>query len=165
MALTEELKEIYSSNPVGTRYYESVAISHSRFSKTYYMVQDSVSHEWKLEDDSTVTFEPFGFSLVLPEVGGAQQSIQFVFDNVGREAMPELEAAAELISEPIQLHYRVYIDGSDISQYDISLVMTNIVADNYSISAIATRPDLYARTIPKGNAVFFDSKFRGLYLK
>jgi len=163
MALSEALKEIYSSNPVGQRFYETVEISHSLFTKTYYMVQDRESHDWKLEDDSTVTFEPFGFSLVLPEVGGAEQSISFVFDNVGREAMGELEAAAELISEPIKLHYRVYIDGSDISQYDISLVMTNIVADNYNITAVATRPDLYARTIPKGNAVFYDSRFKGLY--
>jgi len=164
MALTEELKKIYSSNPIGVRYYETVEISHSLFSKTYYMVQDTESHLWKLEDDSSVTFEPFGFSLVLPEVGGAEQSIQFVFDNVGREAMPELEAAAQLISEPIKLHYRVYADGSDISQYDIDLVMTNIVASNYTISAIATRPDLYAKSIPKGNAVFYDNRFRGLFL-
>ena len=164
MALSQELKEVYSSNPIGKRYYNTAEISHSRFSKTFYMVEDGVSHEWKLEDGSIVTFEPMGFSLVLPEVGGADQTIKFVFDNVGREAMPELEAAAELISEPIRLVFRVYVDELEHSQFDMNLVMTNIVADNLSISATASRPDLYGRNIPVGNEVFYDSRFKGLQL-
>ena len=163
--LSEELKEIYSSNPVGIRYYETAEISHSRFSKVFYLVQDSDTHEWKLEDDSTVTFEPFGFALVLPEAGDVQQDLAFQFDNVSQVAMPELEAAAELISEPIKLIYRVYIDGTDLPQTTaIELVLTNIVADNLVVSAVATRPDLYKRMIPTGNKAYYDQRFYGLFL-
>lgn len=165
MALSEELKKIYSSNPVGERYYDTVEISHSRFSNTYYMVRDTDVHEWKLESGSTVTFEPFGFDIQLPKTGDVAQDISFVFDNVGQVGMHELEAAAELISEPIKLVYRVYIDGFDTQQMTaISLVLTNIVADNHSISSVATRPDLYKRNIPTGNKARFDSRFHGLYL-
>jgi len=165
MALSDELKKIYSSNPAGERYYDTVEISHSLFSKTYYMVQDADSHNWKLEDNSTVTFEAFPFSIRLPQVGDVQQDIAFIFDNVGREAMPELEAAAELITEPIKLVYRAYIDGSVLPQTSaISLFLTNIVADNYTISAVATRTDLYKRSVPTGNKAYFDQRFYGLFL-
>lgn len=165
MALTDELKKIYSANPVGERYYDTVEISHSLFSKTYYMVQDVDNHNWQLEDTSVVTFEAFAFSIRLPQAGDVQQDIAFVFDNVGREAMPELEAAAALINEPIKLVYRAYIDGSDLPQTSaISLVLTNIVADSYSITAMATRSDLFKRKIPTGNKAYFDSRFYGLWL-
>ncbi len=165
MALSEELKKIYSSNPTGQRYYDTIEISHSRFSKIFYMVQDSVSHNWKLEDSSTVTFEAFGFAIKLPDVGSVDQTISFTFDNVDRTAMTELESAAELITEPIALVYRAYIDGSDLPQTSaIRLVLTNIVADNYTITASATRPSLYKKTIPSGIQSRFDSRFQGLYL-
>ena len=165
MALSEELKKIYSSNPVGERYYDTIELSHSRFSKTFYMVQDTDSHSWKLDNGTTVTFEPFPFSIQLPKAGDVQQDISFMFDNVGQVGMPELEAAAELISEPIRLVYRVYIDGYDTPQRAaINLVLTNIVADNISISSVATRPDLYKRNIPTGNKAYFDARFHGLYL-
>lgn len=165
MALSNELKEIYSSNPKEVRSYETVQLSHSLFSKTFYFVIDDTSHEWELEDTSVVTFEAFPLSIRLPEVGSTQQDISFVFSNVGREAMPELELAAENIEEPIKLTYRVYIDGYATPQTTaINLVLTSIVADNYSITAIATRPNLYAKKLPSGNKAFFDRKFHGLYL-
>ncbi len=165
MALSDELKRIYSSNPTAERYYDTIEISHSQFSKTYYMVQDTESHDWKLENSSVVTFEAFGFSIRLPEVGSSSQNITFVFDNVGRVGMPELERAATKINEPIKLVYRAYIDGHDTPQTSpISLSLTNIVADNFTISAVATRSDLYKRKIPTGNKAYFDNRFYGLFI-
>ena len=165
MALSEALKKIYSSNPIGERYYDTIEITHSRFSRTYYMVQDTESHNWKLENGNTATFEPFPFSIRLPQVGDVQQDIAFIFDNVGQVGMPELEAAAEVIDEPIKLTYRAYIDGDDTPQTaPINLVLTNIVADNFTISAVATRIDLYKRVLPTGNFARFDHRFFGLYL-
>jgi len=165
MALSEELKKIYSSNPVDETYYDTIEVSHSMFSKTFYMVRDTDHHKWKLEDGSEVTFESYAFDIKLPEVGSHQQDLAFVFDNVSRIAMKELEAAAELMSEPITLIYRAYISTTDLPQTSpIKLMLTNIVANNHTISATATRPDLYKRTIPTGNFAYFDQRFKGLFL-
>ena len=165
MALSEELKKIYSSNPNDKRAYDTVEISHSRFSKVFYMVQDDESHSWKLENGSTVRFEAFGFNIKLPEVGAENQDISFAFDNVSRVAMPELERAAGKIEEPIKLVYRAYVDGASTPQTSpITLMLTNIVADNQTISAVATKSDLYKRMIPSGHKAYFDSDFQGLWL-
>ncbi len=165
MALSEELKKVYSSNPVDVRAYDTVQLSHSLFSKTYYLVKDTHSHDWQLEDLSTVTFEAFGFNVQLPDVGSPQQDLKFIFDAVSGVSVQELERAAENIEEPIKLIYRAYIDGYDTPQTTaIHLVLTNVVADTHTISAMATRPDLYNRTIPNGAKVFYDARFKGLHL-
>jgi len=165
MALSEELKRIYSSNPVAVRAYDTVELSHSLFTQTYYLVKDAQNHDWQLEDLSTVTFEAYGFNVVLPEAGSTQQDLKFQFDAVSGISVQELERAAENIEEPIRLIYRAYVDGYDTPQTTaIHLVLTNIVADAYTISAMATRPDLYSRTIPNGAKVFYDKRFLGLYL-
>ena len=165
MPLSDELKKIYSANPVSERFYDTIEISHSLFSKIYYLVKDKENHNWQLEDTNVVTFEGFGLDIIKPKVGDVQQNISFVFDNVGREAMPELEAAAELITEPIKLVYRTYIDGSDLPQSSaMTLFLTNIVADNHTVTAVATRSDLYKRKVPTGNKAYFDQRFYGLFL-
>ena len=165
MAISNELKEVYSSNPKEIRHYETVEMSHSLFSKTFYFVLDDSNHDWELEDASVVTFLAFPFQIKLPELGSPQQDISFVFSNVGREAMPELESAAENIEEAIKLTYRVYMDGFATPQTTaINLILTNIVVDNYSVTAVATRPNLYAKKIPTGNQSLFDRRFWGLYV-
>jgi len=162
---TTELREIYSSNPVAQRYYETVQLTHSSFTKPYYLVQDDEDHDWRLEDGTTVTFISFPIAIILPEVGSTRQDVTFVFDNIGQLAIRELELAAENIQEPIKLVYRVYVDNYDDCQITpLHLVLTNIVADNYKISAVATRSDLYKRLIPTGNKALYDYRFWGLYL-
>ena len=163
--LSDELKEIYSSNPSGKRAYDTIELSHSQFTQTHYLVKDNINHTWQLEDTSSVEFVAFGFDIKLPEKGAIQQDMTFVFDNVGREIMSELELAASVITEPIVLKYRSYADGFVTPQITaIELSLTNIVADNKSITAVATRPDLYKRMIPSGNKAFFDNRFHGLYV-
>jgi hypothetical protein len=165
MALSEELKKVYSSNPVDTRYYDTIEVSHSMFSQTYYFIRDSENKHFTLEDGTKVEFLPYGFDIRLPEVGSPQQDIVFAFDSVGGEVIKELERAAQKINEPIILTYRVFIDGFATPQNTpIRLVLTNIVADNRVVSATATRPDLYKRIIPSGNHSHFDKRFHGLWV-
>lgn len=59
MALSEELKKIYSSNPRNIRVYDTVELSHSLFTQNFYLVKDNKSHIWNLEDGSTKTFGAF----------------------------------------------------------------------------------------------------------
>ena len=165
MALTDTLKEVYSSNPSNKRAYDTVEISHSLFSKTYYLVRDDVAHTWLIDATTYKEFISYPFEIRLPELGSPQQDISFVFDNTSLEIMREVEAAAENIDEAIKLVYRAYVDGLDAAQSTaIELSLTNIVADSKAISGTATRPDLFKRYFPAGNKSYYDSRFKGLYL-
>ena len=165
MALSESLKEVYSANPKDVRSYETIELSHSLFSQTFYFVLDDVDHDWKLEDGSTVTFKTFPIDIRLPEVGSPQQDLSFVMDNTDQQIITELESAAENIDESIKSVYRVYVDGYDEQQRaPINLSLSNIVAKDNTVSASASRPNLYARKLPTGNKAFFDQRFHGLFL-
>ena len=165
MALTDDLKEVYSSNPIAVRAYDTLELTHSLFSEPFRVVKDDIPHDFNLITGapSPVTFIAYPFDIVLPEVGSNQQDIKIVLDNVSRVPIQELERAAALIDEPIVATYRPYIDGNINPQGDpIRLVLTNITADNYTVSATATRPDLFKRKFPTGPEAFFDDRFRGL---
>lgn len=165
MALSQALKELYSSNTVGGRYYETVQLSHTNFSKTFYLVQDTVSRDFCLDSGcaTTKTFEPFPFTVVMPEQGSQQQDLNVVFANMSDELIEEIDKASENTNEPIECIFRIYIDGYDIPQTDeIRLVITQVSVNDKTISGTATRPDLYAKSFPSGNNAFFDSRFIGL---
>jgi len=149
MSLSQELHEIYSSNVLDVMAYDTIELSHSLFTKSYYFIQDNVSHNLQLEDSSIVEFEPFGFSINLPTKGSNQQDMGLVFENVGQVLMKELELAAGNIKENIICTYRVYIDGSDLQQNDSHILgLTNITATPFNITANASRISLYDRFVP-----------------
>ncbi len=163
MALDIQLKEIYSSNAVDVQAYDTVELSHPNFTQTYYLVDANEAKSWKLEDDSEVVFEPFVFTLSLPQKGSNQQELGLVFDNVAQIGIMELERASDNIEIPITMKYRVYIDEtyprtpkSDV----IVLSLKNVSATAKTITATASRANLYARKVPKRT---FDSWiFKGL---
>ncbi len=160
--IDDELKQIYSSNPRDIEPVETVELSHSRFSETFYLCQDNEENDFKLDDGTVQTFSPFGFSIVMPSTGN-QQDLAFVFDNVARLATRELKAAIATPDEPIMLTYRAYIKG-DQEQHStpLTLSMTNISVNGKSISARATRADLIRRKFPFGRDIYFDSRFKGI---
>ena len=161
MALSEALKEIYSSNVTGVRAYDTVELSHSLFTQTFYMVADSVSHDWKLENDVLTTFEPFGFNITQPVKGSEQQEMRFVFDNILQIGIDELELASGNMNENIVLTYRPYIDGSDVQQSPaIILNLSNVTASLGTITANASRVSLYGRKVP--NRSYDSWIFKGL---
>lgn len=167
MALTDELKEVYSSNPLAVRAYDTLELTHSLFSEPFRVVKDDINHDFNLNtgDTSTIFFISYPFDIVLPEVGSNQQDIRIVLDNVSRIPMQELERASSNIDEPIIATYRPYIDGSlDPQSLPIRLVLTNITADSKTVSAIATRPDLFKRKFPSGTEAFFDDRFKGIFI-
>ena len=149
MSLSQELQEVYSSNVLDIRVYDTIELSHSLFSKTFYLIQDNVAHNLKLEDNSVVEFVPFGFSVVLPTKGSNQQDVGLVFENVAQIGIKELELAAENIKENIVCKYRPYIDGDDTPQAAaLELQLTNVSADPFKITSNASRVSLYDRHVP-----------------
>ncbi len=149
MALSQALQEVYSSNTLDIRAYDTIELSHSMFSQTFYLIQDDVPHNLELEDATVVEFVPFGFSMNLPVKGSNQQDVGLVFENVAQIGIKELELAAENIKENIVCKYRAYIDGDDTPQSSLELALTNVSADPFKITSNASRISLYDRHIPK----------------
>jgi len=163
--ISDELKQIYTNHSDTRMFYDAIELTHVNFSPTSkYLIR--ANEDMTLNVDSTPTlFQAFPFNIVMPEQGSDQQDIAIVLDNVSQEIIAEIESASSNPETPIKLTYRIYIDDDlDTQITPIILYLTNIVVDNYVISATATRSDLYNRRFPFGNTAIFDRRFIGLYL-
>ena len=159
--MTDALKTIYSSNVVSQKAYDTVELFHPRFSETFYFIADVAPRDLKLEDGSTQTFQPFGFSIQKPATGAKQSDMAFSFSNVLKLGSVELEKASEDLATAILLTYRVYIDGEDTSQTDpIILELTEVNATPTMVTGTASRTNLYGRKFP--SRVFEPWIFKGL---
>lgn len=161
---TDALKKIYAANTTGDRAIDTLELSHSLFTRTYYLVRDNESLFFNIDGVSTY-FQSWAFDFRLPEIGSEQQDMSIIFDNTDLALLDEIELAAGDFSEPIKATYRVYIESSaDEQSTPMILSLTNIVADIESVSAVASRPDLFKRYFPSGNKAHFDNRFKGLFL-
>ena len=163
MALSQDMKDLYGSVPTDQIALDTIQLSHSLFTQTYYFVNRNTTFTAYLEDLTTqVSYEPMAFVATLPEKGSNQQDLQFTFDNVNQLGVIELENAAEAIDEPIVLTYRPYIDTDTTTPQatPIELNLTNIVVMTTTITASASRSSMIERRFPTRN--FDTSVFQGL---
>ena len=192
MALTQALKEIYSNYNETRQFYDTVQMYHPNFnvtqdlpypsetsypgeteypseinkpSQSFFLVRDTADHSFKLEDGSTQTFYAYPFNIIQPEIGSDQQDIGIVLDNVSLELISAIELASENQSVPIQMTFRVYIDGDDTPQITpIVLGLTELSVDMRTVTCKASRVDLNKRKFPFGKTAYFDQRFQGLYI-
>jgi len=192
MALTQALKEVYSNYEDNRRFYDTVQMYHPNFnvqqdlpypsetsfpgeseypsdinppSQSFFLIRDIEDATLKLEDGSTQTFFAYPFNIIQPEVGSDQQDIGIVLDNVSLELINAIDLASENQSVPIEMTFRVYIDGSDVPQMTpIVLALTELSVDMRSVTCKASRVDLYKRKFPFGKNAYYDHRFGGLYI-
>lgn len=188
MALSNELKKIYSNYDDTRRFYDTVQLYHPNFNtstaypsddkypsntlypsdidynaQSFFLVRDSVDHDFELEDASVQTFTAYPFNVIQPQVGEDQQDIGIVLDNVSLELLENIQIAAQNQNVPIQMTFRVYMDGDAGTQITpITLALTEIVIDMFTVSCKASRVDLFKRKFPFGENTYFDSNFKGL---
>lgn len=165
MTISAELKNVYASAVADRRYIETLELSHSKFTKTYYLTNDWQVWSFKDEGGTTRSFESIPFEIVLPSTAesGLLQDMKIAIANTGREMVTEIENAVSKPDEPITCIYRVYLDiaGSD-PQIDppLDLKITRITLDDNVISAAATRYDVLNRAFP--NEYYTRATFPGL---
>ncbi len=190
MAISADLKEIYSNYDDTRRFYDTVQLYHPNFkvasataypsddsypseteypseidytAQSFFLVRDDIDHDFQIADLSTQTFSAYPFNIIQPQVGEDQQDIGIVLDNVSLELLENIETAALNQSVPIQMTFSVYMDGDATSQITpIQLALTDIVVDMFTVSCKASRTDLFNRRFPFGENTYFDSKFKGL---
>lgn len=159
--MTEELKKLYS-NSSSEIYFDTIYLSHSLFTNTWYFINNPTGRTLQLEDGTIKTFIPLKFDLVLPTIGSNQQDMGVVLDNSNLMLVKELRKASKNIKEPIILTHNVYIDGNQLPQSNnITLSLTNVTYNNNQVSATATSVDTIGKTILKP---LFDYRYKGLYL-
>ena len=153
--MTEELKKIYASNLLTDRVFDTVILSHSQFSRTYYLVADNEKRNLKDKNGVFQSFEPFAFKAIQPDKGGNQQDLQLVFDNVLGLGTEELDRAVMTPDESVVCTYCTYIESSDDPQiHPIVLELASISMSAHTIVSTAQRPDMFRNKVPKMN---FDS--------
>ena len=190
MAITNELKKIYSNYDDTRMFYDTVQLYHPNFNaesvttypsdtkypsaalyptdidhaaQSFFLVRDEINHSFELEDASVQLFQSYPFNVIQPQVGEDQQDIGIVLDNISREILVNIEAAAENQSVPIMMTFRVYMDGDTTSQITpITLALTEVVVDMFTVSCKASRVDLFKRNIPSGENTYFNDNFVGL---
>lgn len=154
MTISPELRRIYASAPSDRRYVETLELSHPNFPTTYYLANDVHAWDFKLSAtaSSSTTFQPVRFNATLPTVDArGQQDLQLTIDNVGREAMGAIEAAAANPTVHIVATYRVYLDLVDsVPQVEppLKLALQSIAVALDSITGTATRADTLNRPFP-----------------
>jgi len=159
--ISDELKTIYS-NEMNLRSYDTLIISHSLFTKTFYFIQDNLSHDLQLADNTPKTFEPLAFSVVLPTLGSSQQDMTIVLDNVNQQLIKEINLAAKSITEPILVTHNVYIDGFPTPQTsDIKLSLRNVKVLKGQVQGTASSKDTIGKAFLTEK---YDSRFRGLFV-
>ena len=190
MAISNELKQIYSNYEDNRRFYDTVQLYHPNFNvevasgfpsdtlypsnalypseanyigQSFFLVRDDVQHTFNLEDSIPQVFQSYPFNVIQPQVGEDQQDIGIILDNVSVEIINNVKIAAENISVPIEMTFRVYMEGDDESQITpIVLSLTEVSVDMFSITCKASRVDLFKRKFPWGENAYYDSKFKGL---
>lgn len=190
--ISADLKQIYTSHTDTRRFYDTIQLYHPNFStatgdaypsedsypsntsypangnidlSSIFLIRDTEDKVLHLEDSSSVIYQSYPFSMVLPEQGSDQQDIGVVLSNVTNEVMVQLELASQNTDVPIKLFYRVYMDGSLDSQITpIELSITSVSVDMMQISATATRANLYDRRFPFGGSTIYDQRFTGLFI-
>lgn len=154
IGISDELRRIYASAPSDRHYVETLELAHPLFPQTYYVANDVRAWAFKLTAaaPTSTTFQPVRFAVTLPAMDArGQQDLQMAIDNVGREAMDAIEAAAADPTKHIAVTYRVYLDLADsVPQIDPPLVLAlqSIIVTNDAITGTATRADVLNRPFP-----------------
>ena len=190
MAISNELKKIYSNYDDSRMFYDTVQLHHPNFNvpadspypsetsypsdtsypgeidynaQSFYLIRDSADHTLKLEDGSSQIFQGYPFDVIQQEVGSDQVDIGIVLDNVSLEIIGNIELAAQNTSVPIQMTFSVYMEGDDTPQITpIQLALTEVVVDMMTVTCKASRTDLFKRKLPFGKNTYFLSNFEGL---
>lgn len=208
MAISSELKQIYSNYDDSRRFYETVQLYHPTFDTTdvypretsypsdtsypldpdydtfsYFLVRDTENQflstringmeypndisypsdtSYPMEED-LIEFVSYPFNVIQPQVGEDQQDIGIVLDNVSLELLQNIELASQNQSVPISMTFRVYMQGGGETQITpITLSLTEVVVDMFTVSCKASRVDLFKRKFPFGKNTYYNSNFKGL---
>jgi len=160
---TKKLKQVFSSAPAEEVIIETLQLSHSRFSKVWYLSSNVSEFEGTLESGVKVKFTPLPFTVKLPPSdaqGG--QLLDISIANAGQEMVDEIEAASAAPNERVEVIYRVYLQSDKTAPQNLPLKLSldSIGMTDEAIRAVAGRSDVLNFKFP--SVVYSADKFPGL---
>lgn len=112
MSEIEAYRELLSSRPENERYYECITLSHSKFTKTYYLVADTEALTATTPNDGLVTFEPASMKPSDPAISNdLDQSVSFTIADPDNILDSELDLIPLGDTESPLVAYSVYLTG------------------------------------------------------
>ena len=147
MPISDALKRIYATAPVGQYYIETLELRHPGFATNSTYITNEVGGL----NAGAGYYQYVPFTIVPPKAGeDGSITMSVVIDNVSKVLMDELESVATAPTEPIILTYRIYLNTSDVVQNDPPLVLDviSVTADQSSISFTAGMTNLRSRPFP-----------------
>lgn len=151
MAIHPALKAIYAGSNAN-RPLETLEISHVDWPITQYLVNDDQSWQFQLENGTPKIFRAIPFTVQLPVKNTeGRQDLSIIIANAGREMMEMVETAAKRPNFPLQVNFRVYLDNPNskpMNDPPLRLDIGEVTADNYTITAIASRFEMLNRKWP-----------------
>lgn len=160
MPISDELKRIYATAPVGQYYIETLELRHPGFATNSTYITNEVGGLHAGE--GYYQFVPF--QIVPPKAGeDGAISLQVVIDNVSKNFMDELESVATAPTEPIIVTYRIYLNTDlETIQNDppLTLDVVSVVADQNTVSFTAGMTNLRNRPFP--SVLYTTQLFPGL---
>ena len=160
---TAKLRRVFASAPAEEVIIETLQLSHSRFSKTWYLSSNVSAFDAKLESGVDAHFQPLPFTVKLP-ASDAQggQLLDISIANAGQEMVDEIEAAATEPHERIEVIYRVYLQSDKTMPQNLPLKLSldAVAMTDEAIRATAGRSDVLNFKFP--STVYTSDKFPGL---
>lgn len=163
--VSNEVKRIYASAPMDAYAVQTLELSHTNFSGTWYLNDDRKNWSFNIDSlGSPVTFLTCPFKIKLPTnntEGG--QELQIAFANIGEPFISEIEAAIVDPTEAISATYRIYLNVEySVQQNNPDLVMaiSSVVIENSYITAQASRFDILNNRFP--TQIYTTQDFPGL---
>jgi hypothetical protein len=160
--MTEAVREAYASAPDGVVLLHGLTLTHSAWTGSLDVVQDTQQHALRDEALATRTYLPVPFAFSLPEVSeSAASEIRVELDTVPRDVSALLDQAVAAAGV-ITLTYRAWLstDTSTPAYGPLTLTVLEATATLDRISLRATAADITNKAFP--NLDYTPSKFPGL---
>lgn len=145
--LAQALKEAYASAPTDEIIYHTLEVDHEDFAQPIRVVRG-----WDNITAGGVAWVAMPFDFTLPEASDTgPPRLTITIDNVGRELMDGIEAAAES-STPIAVTYRAYLSSNlstAMNSPPMALTIASISINATQVTATATLADFANRKFPR----------------
>lgn len=152
--LSQEIKEAYAY--ANDELIETLEITHPSIDNSIYIYSSNSPKEilLTLEDGTQRIFLPLTFKLDANlNNNNGNQSLPLVFDNSTKEISEFIKKVIYLNTDPVKVIYRPYL-ASDLTtpHYDppLKLNLSNVVVDNYKVTATADFIDFINKAFPLG---------------
>lgn len=168
-ALSQAIKEAYAAAPSDVVTLHTLEFRHPAFTQPLRVVRDHADHTCTLETGAPVDgglpvlFVGYSFDVTLPEVTDtASPEVVITIDNVSMEIEDNIRAALQT-TDRVEVTYRPYLAGDTSAPQmnpPLTLTLSQISADNYSITARARMGDFANRKFP--GEEYTSARFPGL---